>query len=62
MIAERTHLICFQLSFAMGQRNAKDAVADVGLKERCGLGSSDDAVAADLDAFRRLQDEMAILK
>ena len=55
-------MICFQLSFAMGQRNTKDAVADVGLKERCGLGSSDDAIAADLDAFGRLQDEMAILK
>ena len=33
-----------------------------GSKKAVRLGSSDDAIAADLDAFRRLQDEMAILE
>ena len=32
-----------------------------GSKKRCCLGSGDDAIAVELDAFCRLQDEMAVL-
>ncbi len=52
----------FQLRLTYRQRHAKNAAANIGSEDGERLGVGHHAIAADLNGFRRLQDEMTVVE